>query len=262
MTLQLAYISLSLLMTIIIIVIGRIAIKRTFNESHTVRIKSLFLLTPILLWHVYIFMIAQTGILQDYSLPPKVPLLLVLPAFLFMGIFIFRNRNADWLQNIPKHWLIFFQTFRIILETIFVFSVAKGDLHPNMTIEGYNYDIIFAITAPFIGYWLMKGTNVAKRLTAWWNYLGLTVIASIIFVVITTVYFPEFYGSTTNLASKEFGMYPYLLVPGFLMPSAVFMHVLSLVQLRKEKEPVANKVINKLTYTKSNYTYVNHYGKK
>lgn len=241
MTLQLAYLGLSLLITIIIIAIGRIAIKRTFNE-HRVRIKSLFLLAPILLWHVYIFLIAQTEILQDYSLPPKVPLLLVTPVFLFTGVFIYRNRNAEWLKHIPKHWLIFFQTFRILLEIIFVFSVAKGILHPNMTIEGYNYDMIFASTAPFIGFWLMKGTKAAKKLTLWWNYLGLTVITSIIFVVVTTTYFPEFYGSSTSLMSKEFGMYPYVLVPAFLMPSAVFIHLLSLVQLRDEKKRLTKNV--------------------
>lgn len=239
MTLQLAYTGLSLVMTIIIIAIGRTAIKRTFKEQNKVRSKNSLLLILLLLWHIYIFLVAQTGITQDYSLPPKGPLLLVFPSFLFTGIFIYKNRNAEWLHNIPKHWIVFYQTFRILLETIFVFSVAKGILHANMTIEGYNYDMIFAISAPFIGLWLMKGTNIAKKITAIWNYLGLAVIATIIFIVVTTVYFPEFYGSNRELMPKKFGMYPYVLVYGFLMPSAVFMHVLSLVQLRKKKKPVA-----------------------
>jgi len=33
--------------------------------------------------------------------------------------------------------------------------------------------------------------------------------------------------------------YPYVLIAGFLMPTAVFLHILSIVQLKKEK-PVAN----------------------
>ena len=235
MTLQFAYIALSLLMTIIIVVLGIKTIKKTFNEKTKARNKIILLSIFLLLWHIYIFLIAQTGMLQDYSLPPRAPLLLVLPAFVFIGIFVYVNRNKNWLQNIPEHWLIFYQTFRICIEILFVFSITKGILHSNMTIEGYNYDIIFASSAPFVGYWVYKNKVGAKKIAIWWNFLGLGVIASIIFVVVTTAYFPGFYGSSEELMPKGFGMYPYVLVAAFLMPSAVLMHILSIVQLSKKK---------------------------
>lgn len=244
MILQFAYIALSLLMTIIIIIFGVKTIKKTFSGKTKTRKKIVFLVTLFLLWHLYIFLIAQTGMLQDYSLSPRIPLFLVLPTFIFIGIFVYLNRNKDWLQSIPEHWLIFYQTFRICIETIFVFSIAKGILHSNMTIEGYNYDMIFAFSAPFVGYWVYKKKTGAKKIAIWWNFLGLGVIASIIFVVVTTTYFPGFYGSSEDLMPKRFGMYPYVLVPAFLMPSAVLMHVLSIVQLSKKNAAVKGIEIN------------------
>ena len=66
-----------------------------------------------------------------------------------------------------------------------------------------------------------------------WNYAGLLVIASIIFLFMSSIYNPQIFGSETILIPAEAVMYPYVLIPGFLMPSAVFIHVLSIAQLSK-----------------------------
>lgn len=240
MELQLGYIGLSLLMTIIIYFIAARAINDKGNFDRKVKRKSLLLVIGLVLWHVYLFLIAQSGFLQDFSFPPRVVLVVILPAFIFTGIFIFRNRNNQWIQHIPPHWLLFYQIFRILIETLFVFSVAKGVLPYHVTIEGYNMDLIFAFTAPVIGFLVYKRHKRSINLAIAWNFLGLTVIATILFLFMTTIYFPEFFGSSEPLMSKEFGVYPYPLVAGFLMPSAVFMHVLSIVQLIKRKK---NKII-------------------
>ena len=236
MELQLGYIGLSLLMTIIIYFIAARAINDKGNFDRKVKRKPLLLIIGLILWHLYLFLIAQSGFLQDFSFPPRVVLVVILPAFLFTGIFIFRNRNIQWIQHIPSHWLLFYQTFRILIETLFVFSVAKGVLPYHVTIEGYNMDLIFALTAPVIGFLVYKRSKHSINLAIAWNFIGLTVIATILFLFMTTIYFPQFFGSSEPLMSKEFGVYPYPLVAGFLMPSAVFMHVLSIVQLIKRKK--------------------------
>jgi|GEM_PF-497674 len=236
MGLQLGYIGLSLLMSIILYFIASKAINHEATTDRRLKRKPLLLVIGLVLWHVYLFLIAQSGFLQDFSFPPRVVLVIILPAFLFTGIFIFRNRNNQWIQHIPPHWLFFYQTFRILIETLFVFSVAKGVLPYQVTIEGYNMDFVFAITAPVIGILVYKRSKHSINLAVAWNFLGLTVIATILFLFMTTIYFPDFFGSSEPLMSKDFGVYPYPLVAGFLMPSAVFMHVLSIVQLTKRKK--------------------------
>ena len=118
----------------------------------------------------------------------------------------------------------------------FVFTVAQGILHPNVTIEGYNYDMILGITAPIVAFLAFGKKRISEKMVIAWNYLGLIVLASVIFVFMTTTFFPEFYGSTPNLMPMEFTNYPYTLVAGFLMPVAVFVHILSIVQLTKGKK--------------------------
>jgi len=221
-------------MTVVVILIGLKTINKTFSNKSTAKKKRLILILPLLLWHLYIFAIASTGMLENYEFPPKFFLLLILPAFLFTGIFTYKNRNNTWIRNIPEHWLIYFQTFRILIETLFVFSVAKGLIHHQMTIEGYNYDLLFSASAFIIAFLVFQKKVLSKKVALWWNYIGLGVIAIIIFLVQSAIYLPEIYGSDKILLPKEFVMYPYVLVAGFLMPTAVFIHVLSITQLSRK----------------------------
>lgn len=223
--LKLAYIGLSLLMTLILVMIAT----RATGSRRTTYI----VLSGLLLWQVYIYILASKGILSDFSFPPKFAVFMIMPAFLFTGLFIFKNRNAVWIQEIPESWLIHYQTFRVLVETLFVYAVAAGVLHHHVTIEGYNYDMIFALTAPFMAFLVYQKKSLPKKVLIWWNYLGLAVLASVIFVFITTIFVPELYGSKVPLMPKGFGQFAYMLVPGFLMPSAVFIHILSLVQLKR-----------------------------
>ncbi|MFZ1785372.1 MAG: hypothetical protein WAU23_09205 [Ferruginibacter sp.] len=237
MNLKLAYLGLTLLMIGILMFIGSTAINKTFSDRKKRAGNLTILVLGLLAWQVYIYMLARTGVTQDLSFPPKFALLLIIPAFIFTGIFIVKNRKNAWIHNIPPHWLIYYQTFRVGIETLFVFTVAAGMLHPNVTIEGYNYDMVFACTAPIIGLLVFQFKTVSKKMALLWNYLGLAVIAVIIFLFISTIYYPQMYGADTAPFPTAFGMYPYVLVPGFLMPSAVFVHVLSIVQLSGNKDP-------------------------
>ncbi|XWN35924.1 MAG: hypothetical protein ROO71_08135 [Balneola sp.] len=233
MSLKLAFIGLSIIMVIIISLIGSRAFDDTTQDSGQANKKKIKLIGYLLLWHLYIFLISQTGILQSFDFPPRFVLFLILPVFIFTGLFIYKYRNSEWIQAIPSSWLVYYQSFRIFVETLFVFSVAQGILHTNVTIEGYNFDMIFAFTAPIVGLLVYQFKVLSERVIIWWNYLGLIVIASIIFLFNSSIYLPELYGSDIALMPIEFTTYPYIIVAGFLMPSAVFMHVLSIVQLKK-----------------------------
>jgi len=230
------YIALSILMNFILFLIGISSIHSSFANPTQRKSKKIALLGGLVLWQIYILLIGKSGILQDFSLPPRVLIFLVFPAFLFTAAFLVSNRNREWIHNIPPHWLIFYQTFRIAIETLFVFSAAKGIFPELVTIKGYNFDMIFACTAFVVGYYVVQKKSYYRSLALFWNYLGLGVIASIIFLFVSAIFFHQLYGSETSLFPKEFGLYPYPLVPGFLMPSAVFIHILSIIQLRKGRQ--------------------------
>lgn len=234
MALKLSYVGLTLVMLIIIYFIGNYAIIQSTPDQKSRNRKKAILVIGLLLWQLYVYLIGTSGFLADFSLPPRFAILLILPLFAFTGIFLRINRNKFWIKTIPTIWITAYQSFRILIETIFVYTVAAGILHKNVTIEGYNYDMVFGYTAPIIAIIIYKSRELPKRLLLVWNYLGLAVISVIIFLFISTIYFPEMYGPGVGFSTTDFTMYPYVLVPGFLMPSAVFMHVLSIIQLRKK----------------------------
>ena len=189
----------------------------------------------LLAWQIYMYCIGKSGLLQDFSFPPKIALLLVLPAFTLIGLFVYRNRNSLWLSKLKMHQLILFQSYRLFIEILFVLSVGAGILHKNASIEGFNFDMVFALSAPVVAFVVYNYKSKANWLAKAWNIGGLLVIGSIILVIMTTIYFPEFYGPDTLPMPKAFGAYPYVIVAGFLMPTAVLLHILSLVCLRNSK---------------------------
>lgn len=238
MGLKLAFIGLTLITSLFIIVIGFKAIDTTSSYPKKEKVKLLF---GLLLWQIFIFSIASTGILRSYDFPPLFAIAFIIPSFIFTGLFLYGNRNRQWIHCIPEHWIIYFQSFRIIVEILFVYSLGQGIFNYQVTIEGYNFDMIFAITAPIVAFLVYQVKVLSRKILLIWNYLGLTVLASVIILFLTSMYRPEIYGSELPILPLEAMSYPYVLIAGFLMPAAVFLHFLSIVQLRKLK-PVASDV--------------------
>lgn len=232
--LKTGYFGLAIIMTLLVLWASYIIIDRTFPVSKSMR-KKTWITIGLISWHLYVFALSQTGILNNFTFPPKFALFLVLPLLLFTIIFLTLNKGKQWISNIPGHWLIYIQTFRVAVEILFVLSISKGILHKEMTIEGYNFDMIIGLTAPMVAYFSVQKKKWPLSVALLWNYLGLTVLASIIFIVFTSIYAPEWFGSSTVLLPKAFATYPYNLVAGFLAPLAIFIHVLSIIQLKKDE---------------------------
>lgn len=229
MLLKLGYLALTLVTIIFLLRIGFKAIKSSSSKPKRDKILLIF---GLAIWQFFILSLSSTSLLQSYEFPPRFALAFIVPSFIFTGVFLYRSRNKKWIHEIPQHWIIYFQSFRIVVETLFVFSVAQGILNYHVTIEGYNFDMIFGFTAPVIAYAVFNRKWLSKKAVLFWNYVGLGVLASVIFLFITAIYKPDLYGSNIPLLPLEAFTYPYVLIAGFLMPVAVFLHVLSILQLR------------------------------
>ncbi|MGB1242898.1 MAG: hypothetical protein ACPG49_10275 [Chitinophagales bacterium] len=231
---EFGYIALVITMATIIVLGYNYALKAVNTPTDTRKKYLGRLLIGLLLWFAYTFAISKSGLLDDWSLPPRLPLLLIFPAFTFIGVFLYKQQKSPVIAALPKSWLIYYQSFRIVIESLFVASVGVGILHPEVTFEGYNYDIVFAFTAPIVAYLVFNKKILSEKMALAWNYLGLVVISVIIFLFVTTMYFPVVWGSTEPIAAKGFLEFPYVFVGSFLMPSAVFIHVLSIIQLSRK----------------------------
>ncbi len=239
-SLEWGYFLLTVSVVLTTAIIGRNVIVKAFPENN----KSIILKFLVILigWNIYLYAMSQTEFIKDFSFPPKFFLFLILPVFIFTGLFTYQNRNKKWLQAISPQTLFYVQGYRLFIELLFVFTVAARLIPPHVTIEGYNFDMIFATITPIIGYLTFNKNILSTKFALRWNFLGLMVIASIIILFQTSIYLPELYTSDIVITTK-FVSYPYVLVPGFLMPLAVFIHVLSITQLyqRVKSEKITSK---------------------
>lgn len=230
MLLELSYVTLVILVNLFLVYIGFKAIQSTSSEVKSDKRK---LVIALLAWQLFIALLGIFGVLKSYAFPPKIFLMLILPSFLFTGVFLFRNKDKAWIRTIDESQIVYFQSFRVFVELLLLFSFYKGLFNVEVTVEGWNFDLIFALTAPIVGYLVYAKKKLSRRVVLYWNCLGLGVLASIIGVFLTSVYRPEVFGGSSPLLSLEAFGYPYVLIAGFLMPVAVFLHGLSILQVRQ-----------------------------
>lgn len=228
------YILLFLSLVAMILVGVNAVLKRLLVEK-TARVRITTIVgIAIAIWTAYIFALSASGFLQSFTLPPRFPIFIIFPLFLFTGIFLFRYRNSEFIKTLPKSWAVYFQSFRIAVELLFAASVADGVLHREVSLHGYNFDIAIGLTAPIIAYLAFNRKIISEKIVLIWNFVGLAVLTSVVALFFTTVFFPTVWGVSETWANPEFATFPYTLVAGFLMPVAVFMHILSIVQLTRK----------------------------
>ncbi|GAA4468141.1 hypothetical protein GCM10023093_25220 [Nemorincola caseinilytica] len=203
---------------------------RTLAPGKAKRIRIIMLLS-LTGWLAYVSAISLAGILQTASLPPRIPLLLILPLFSFMFWFVSRKRSQAFITAIPAAWLVYAQSFRIVVELL-LHALYKQGMLPRMgTFEGYNFEIVIGITALLVGYLGYSRKVLPRSILLLWNCAGLLTLAIVVFIFVSHAYAPGIYAHPEPLSITDFGAFPFTLLAGFLMPLAVFMHVLSIRKL-------------------------------
>jgi len=112
MALHLGYLGLTLVVIFILFVIGSKTIDSTFFDKSIAKEKKVKLGVGLLLWQIYVYAMAASGVFDNFDFPPRFFLFLILPLFVFTGVFIYKNRNKAWIANIPEHWLVFYQRIK------------------------------------------------------------------------------------------------------------------------------------------------------
>ena len=192
------------------------------------------IILPIIVWTVYIMILSFSGILRNLELPPRFPLLLFLPFFILTSLFFFKYKDNAAFRHLPLKWTTLYQSFRILVETLLLYTFYKGIIPKTATFEGYNFDILIGISAIPIGLFLVNNIQKNKSLLLAWNIVGILMILFVGFIIGTSFYAPFIWGSETPTVSLEFVSFPYILIPGFLAPSGIFMHVVSIIQIRNK----------------------------
>lgn len=193
-------------------------------------------LIVIIAWLAILGVLANIGFFQDFSaLPPRL-LLVLFSSFFVILLVTFSKGFTNLLRSTPPHWLVYFQSFRILVEVLLWVAFSRGLLPQQMTFEGYNFDIISGVLALPAGWLLQTRKPFARAAAIAYNIIGLLLLFNIITIAVLSMPTPfrQFMNEPANTIVATF---PFVYLPGVLVVLAFTFHVFSLRQLLTLPQP-------------------------
>jgi hypothetical protein len=201
------------------------------------RKKRVFFITALLtiVWLTLLGILATQGFFAQFnSMPPK-PLLAIMPPIVILTILAFTKGFKTILSVTPVHWLVLFQSFRIIVELLLWQAYERGLLPVQMTFEGRNFDILAGILALVAGYMMWRNKSSARTVGIIYNIVGLGLLLNIMTIAILSMPTPFRY-FMNEPANTIVAQFPFIYLPGVLVVLAFTFHIFSLRQLLMKKE--------------------------
>ncbi len=173
-------------------------------------------------------LLAASGFLSQWDAkPPHFPLV---PLAALAGVVLLHMSKPvrAALLAAPRHWAVAFQTFRIGVELSFWGLFATGGAPVQVTFEGRNFDVLVGLSAPLIAFAISR-FDLRPRFVITWNALSLAVLFNTIVTTISSLPGP-FHLHWPGPAFTAFGAWPFVWIPAFLAPLAIFLHIFSIRQ--------------------------------
>ncbi|GJM35603.1 MAG: hypothetical protein DHS20C18_46040 [Saprospiraceae bacterium] len=193
-----------------------------------------YILAGVVLWLAILSCLAFLGFFQNFnSWPPRVFFALIPPVVLSVAL-LFSPFFRLLLKTIPASWLVYIQAFRILMELFLWLGYKAGYVPPQMTFEWLNFDIIVGITAPMAGFIFFGQGRFRKPEAILWNIFGMVLLINILIIATLSTPAPwrVFYNEPANTFVAAF---PFIWIPGFIVPFALSMHIFSLYQVFNSK---------------------------
>jgi len=188
----------------------------------------------ITVWVALLGFLALQGFFADFkALPPRILPALVVP--LVAGLlYLWSAGTRDLLGRTPRHWPLYMQSFRIVMEVILWLLYLQHRVPAIMTFEGRNVDILVGLTALPVGYFCFVRKAWSPRVAFWWNIAAILILVNVVVHAQLSTPSP-FRVFSTDPPVTFIAYWPYILLPGFLVPLAWLGHAASLIQLRRRQ---------------------------
>ena len=203
-----------------------------FSEARKTKV---FTITIIVLmtWMVVISTLSIRGFFLDFGgFPPKIGMVLIAPLVL-IPVFTLSQTAKEIVTHIPPQNLIRLQGFRVWVEVLLWILLIQELLPKQMSFEGLNFDVLTGLSAPVVAY-LVGKNRIGKKATIFWNILGLVLLFNIVAIALLSMPTP-FRIFMNEPANTIVARFPIVWLPGFLVPLAYGLHLLSLRQLTSNK---------------------------
>jgi hypothetical protein len=186
----------------------------------------------IAIWLGSLAILAGQGVFVDFrAMPPRVLLAILLP--LSAGLLMLPTHGMrHFLAVTPPERLIYVQSFRILMELILWTLYLQRRAPALITFEGRNVDILVGITAIPVAWMVLVRSSWPTWVAQVWNVAGIVILANVVGHALLAAPTP-FQAYVTEPSTAFLATFPYIWLPGFLVPFAFWLHAGSLVQLSR-----------------------------
>ena len=202
------------------------------------------LIAVLVIWSIITAVLGLTGFYRHtQSIPPRF-LFLVGPGMATTIILLMLSRGRKFLESVNISDLTLMQAVRFPVELVLYLLFAASLVPEIMTFEGSNFDIITGLTSPFIFYLVLKRQMLGLKWLLMWNYMGMLFLFGIMGIAILSLSTPfqQFAFDQPNVGVTYF---PFVWLPGIIVPAALFGHIASLWQLHRCPEKIRARLPKK-----------------
>jgi hypothetical protein len=224
--------------TVTVVAVALFGLRRALNRSELQvphRRRAFWVGSALFMaWFFAALLLSWSGFYQGSpSRFPTVPFGLLIP--IIIGVVLFRLtplfRRA--VEAIPQSWIVGIQAYRVE-GVIFLILYAGGWLPGAFAWPAGVGDLIVGLLAPIVGIAYRRESRMSAHWLRAWNLLGIADLA----VAVTTGFLTS--SSPVQLLALDrpnelIGAFPLVMIPVFLVPLSLLLHLASLRELRQRE---------------------------
>jgi hypothetical protein len=181
-------------------------------------------------WIFFQAVFALGGFYQNtQTIPPRLLLFAIVPALLLIiSLFVFARKT--FIEPLPLKILTLLHVVRIPVELVLHKLYEHKTIPQIMTYEGWNFDILAGITAPFVFWLAFRGGKTNRALLIVWNVLALLSLVNIVTIAVRYLDSP-INSVAFELQNRGVLYFPFIWLPAIVVPIVLFCHLASLWKL-------------------------------
>jgi hypothetical protein len=203
--------------TTVALIVAALTIALAARAGRSVGVGAVIIIAVVMIGE---YGLASSGILRDWQRrPPPLMLAVAVPIVVALAVAMSGiGRRIAAAASFAA--IIAIQAFRFPLELVMHRAATTGLMPVQMSYSGWNFDILTGVLA-IAAAWVAARSPRSRPVVIAWNVIGTLLLTNIVTIA------PVFAAFGPERLNTWVADPPYVLLPGVLVPAAVFGHALT-----------------------------------